>query len=140
MIRSIINRWRESVANRRRAPRRKAKRDARLLFSLSLLDPESAAGAEHLIPLEGYTRDISETGLSLIVPTLRISDTYLTDVSCKLRIVLVDLPTGKIEIYAKPVRYEQLDEPEKGHLIGVEITQLSVGDRARLLQYLSTLH
>ena len=139
MIGHIINRLRESVCNRRHAQRRKAQCDARLLFNVSVLDAKSSADATHLIPMEGHTRDISETGLSLIVNSLRIGDTYLTDEGCTLRIVLLDLPTGQIEIHATPVRYEQLDEPERGHLIGVQIKQMSDSDRTRLAQYLRTL-
>ena len=90
------------------------------------------------MPVEGYTKDISESGLALVVPSLRIGDTYLTDSKCKLRIVLLNLPTGEVEIEAAPVRYEEL-EGGAGHLIGVRITRISEDDRARFNQYLNTL-
>ena len=93
-----------------------------------------------MIPLEGFTRDISESGLGLIVPSIRVGDRYLIDKDCKLRVVLLDLPTGEIEIYATPVRYQPLQESEEGHLIGVEIVSISEGDRGRLTDYLKTLH
>ena len=92
-----------------------------------------------MIPIEGYTRDISETSMTLVVPSLRIGDSHITDESCTLRIVLLDLPTGRIEINATPVRYEQLNEPETGHLMGVRITPISEIDRSRLVEYLRSL-
>jgi len=99
---------------------------------------QGAEDRSRSMPVEGYTRDISETGLALVVPSLRIGDTYLTDSKCKLRIVLLNLPTGQVEIEASPVRYEELDEGA-GHLIGVRILKIKDEDRARLTQYLETL-
>ncbi len=102
-----------------------------MLFSVALVKGETSAdSAQRLRPLEGYTRDISETGLGLIVPSSQIGDRHLTDEGGTLRIVLLDLPTGVVEVYATPVRYEQLQEPEEGHFIGVHITRMSAPDRA----------
>ena len=139
-IRQRITRLRELVADRRQSIRRQSQRQAKLVFNVSVVSADTGASRTHTIPLEGFTRDISETGLALIVPSLRVGDRYLVDEGCTLRVVLLDLPTGEVEIYAKPVRYEQLPEPERGHLIGVEVTSMSDNDRARLLQYLDTLN
>lgn len=139
-LRRRITHLREIVADRRNSPRRNAQRQARLLFNVSVVRDETGESQTQTIPLEGFTRDLSETGLALIVPSLRIGDRYLVDEECTLRVVLVDLPTGEVEIFCTPRRYEQLHKPETGHLIGVEITQMSENDRARLLQYLKTLH
>jgi hypothetical protein len=132
----IFNRVRKFVGDRRRATRSQLKRNARLLFSVSPLNTEGV----RMLPLEGFTRDVSETGLALIVNSLHIGDTYLMDESCELRIVLLDLPTGEVEIHAAPVRYEQLDEnaPGGGHLIGVRITHMNDRHRARFVEYLRT--
>jgi hypothetical protein len=131
----MLKRLRKFIGDRRQTPRRKANRKARLVFSVTMqgIDPRSRS-----MPVEGYTVDISESGLALVVPSLRIGDTYLTDSKCKLRIVLLNLPTGEVEIEAAPVRYEELRGGE-GHLIGVRITRISEEDRARFIQYLSTL-
>ena len=139
MTRSIINRLRDFVGNRRDSQRRAAQRTARLVFSVSVLDAKTPSAATRVIPIEGYTRDISETGLALIVPSLIIGGNHLTDESCTLRIVLLDLPTGRIEIHAAPVRYEQLAGSETAYLIGARITHISESDRSRLVQYLRSL-
>lgn len=143
MLKTLLGRFtrlREIVADRRNSPRRRAQRQARLLFNVSVLSDGDRERRTQTIPLVGFTRDISETGLALIVPSLRVGDRYLVDEGCTLRVVLVDLPTGEIEIYATPRRYEELQGAETGHLVGVEITEMSEIDRSRLTQYLKTLH
>lgn len=135
-----VRRLREVVADRRSVRRLKAQRQARLLFNVSIVNDATGERHNQTIPLVGFTRDISETGLALIVPSLRTGDRYLVDEGCMLRVVLLDLPSGEVEIFATPVRYQQLNEPEIGYLIGVQITEMSESDRTRLLQYLKTLH
>jgi hypothetical protein len=131
----MLKRLRRFVGNRRHASRRQVQRKARLVFTVTVLEGNSYG---RTIPVEGLTRDISESGLALIVPSLRIGNSYLTKSECKLRIVLLNLPCGEVEIEATPVRYEDLGEAG-GHLIGVQITRISDSDRARLVQYLNTL-
>jgi c-di-GMP-binding flagellar brake protein YcgR len=130
----MLNRLRKIVANRRRARRYRVQRRVRLVFSLTVVGDDART---RVMPVEGYTRDVSDGGLALIVPSLRVGEAFLTDSSCRLRIVLLDLPTGEIEIEAMPVRYEELAAGD-GHLIGVKITRISDGDRSRLVQYLRT--
>ena len=134
-IGSIINRLRAFAADRRRFPRRKAQRAARLMFSVSVVGAEGAL----MVPVEGHTLDISENGLALVVPSLRIGDNFLTDAGCTLRIVLLDIPSGQVEIHATPARYEQLGGPVEEHLIGVEITHMNESDRYRFVTYLHSL-
>jgi c-di-GMP-binding flagellar brake protein YcgR len=105
-----------------------------------VLSDETGENRTQTVPLVGFTRDISETGLALVVPSLRVGDRYLVDEGCTLRVVLVDLPTGEVEIFCTPRRYEELQGTETGHLIGVEITEMTETDRSRLIQYLKTLH
>ena len=135
-MKSIARTLRRSIANRRRAARRRAQRKARLMISVSL-----SAGGETTMPLEGYTRDISEDGLAIIVPSLRVGDKYLDSDDCTVRVVLLEVPTGSVEIQAEPVRYQQFDvsDSEKGHLLGLRITHMSDSDRSRYEMYLRTL-
>jgi hypothetical protein len=139
-LRSRFTRLREIVADRRNSPRRRAQRQARLLFNVSVISGDSGESRTQTIPLIGFTRDISETGLALVVPSLRVGDRYLVDEGCTLRVVLLDLPTGEVEIFCTPRRYQELEGNETGHLIGVEITEMNESDRSRLLLFLKTLH
>ncbi len=142
LIRSIASRLREIVGNRRAAPRYLTHLEAGLALSISL--PHSKPGGEKTgqpLKLAGYTRDISATGLALVVPTIRIGGQYITGENRTLEIIL-KLPTAVIKVKATPVRYTPLEEEDgadTGYLIGVQIIWMSNEDRARFDAYLETL-
>lgn len=136
--------WRHSpqaAADRRRAPRCDAHLEARLLFSLSLQEAkESASASPKPKPLVGYTRNISETGLALFVPSLRFGDHYLNVVGRQLRIML-KLPTGTVRVHATLVRCQRLDDQDKaeGYLLSACISEMNDSEWVRLVQYVRTL-
>jgi hypothetical protein len=121
------------MGNRRRSPRYKVRWPVRI----SLLHTKvQVNGAHRSLPsVEGYTRDVSASGLALIVTAIRINDRYLTGEGQRLEVVL-EHPTGNITMQVAPVRYEQLDESEteKGYLIGVRIITMTDEERARYLR------
>jgi hypothetical protein len=136
-IRYLLGRLRASVGNRRRAPRY----DARLSFSVSIVDDE--AGRENKLPpqtLVGRTRNLSDTGFALIVPSLRLGTNKLDEGNSTLRLML-DLPTGTVEIHVVPVRSHSLSENDKdtGYIIGAKITYQSDDARTRLVKFLRGL-
>ncbi|HEX8709780.1 MAG TPA: PilZ domain-containing protein [Pyrinomonadaceae bacterium] len=139
LIRFIANRFREFLGNRRRAARHVTHLEAGLVLSVSLSNTKTSAG-EQPLKLAGYTRDISETGLALIVPTVRIGGHHLANESRLLQIRLA-IPSGPITIYATPVRYAPLEEEaaDTGYLIGVHIKTMSEDDRARFNDYLKMI-
>ena len=141
LLRSIISQLRQHVGNRRAAPRYTTHLEAALILSISLSEggKKSDAGGPAL-KLAGYTRDISESGLALIVPAIHIGGQYLTNQGRTLDITL-KLPTGPIQLQATPVRYSPLEEDAKdtGYVIGVRITQMGERDRARYKDYLDKL-
>ena len=132
LMRSIVARLHKFIGDRRRAPRHRL----RVPFNLSLagLKP-NINGAQRSPVIEGYTRDVSATGLALILPAIRIGEHYLMGEGRTLRITL-EFPTGPLQLDAVPVRYERLDEneTEKGYLVGVQITEMTDPDRARFNQ------
>ena len=143
LIRSIASRLREIVGNRRRAPRYQARLEAGLALIFS--PPHARPGAEEedgeALRLPGcYTRDVSATGLALIVPVIRIGGQYITGENRTLKITL-KLPTDVIKLNATPVRYSPLEDNsgDTGYLIGVQIIWMSSEDRARFTAYLATL-
>jgi hypothetical protein len=143
LIRAIVNRLRQLVGDRRRAPRYQTHLEAGLALSISL--PHAKTGGQKMsgqppLKLAGYTRDISATGLALVVPAIRIGGQYITGENRTLEIMLT-LPTGMIELRAIPVRYSPLDEggTETGYLIGAKILGMSESNRARFNAYLETL-
>lgn len=125
--------------------RRAAQLDARLLFQLSphatTDSNNTAAHARHgTLRLVGRTRNISETGIAFIVPTLRIGDDFARAIGSPLQITLY-LPSGHVEIRATPVRYEPLStsSSERGYLIGVQITEMADDEWVRMVEYVRTL-
>lgn len=126
LIRSIVGRLREFAGDRRHAYRRGLK----LPCKVSIRHLTGQLNGRRSVPaMEGHTRDISSTGLGLVVPAIRIGEHYLTGEDRLLR-VLLELPSGPIQMVVTPVRYEPLgdDEDEQGFIIGARITDISPQD------------
>lgn len=137
VIRSIAARLREYIGNSRRAPRHTAE----VPVCVSPLDAKLRVIGQQRLPVtRGVTRDISSTGLSLVVPAIHIGGRYLTGEDRKLHIRL-ELPEREIELDAQPVRYERLsaEAPESGYVIGAHITEMRDDDRQQFISYLGTL-
>lgn len=139
LLRSIVNRLREVVGNRRRAPRY----NIRLEVELALMVPSPGSTSRSVAPglrVSGYTRDISSTGLAVVVPTIRTGGKYITGSNQTLQITLA-LPSGAVEIYGTPVRYSPLEEPggDRGYLVGIQIERMSVTHRTTFSAYVETL-
>jgi hypothetical protein len=140
-LRSIINRLREHVGNRRAAPRYVTHLEVGLILNIALSESGKRASAEgSALRLTGYTRDISRSGLALIVPTIRIGGQYLTSQHRTLELTL-KLPTGMVQLQGTPVRYSPLEDEgrDTGYIIGLLITQMDAADRARYDAYLDKL-
>lgn len=149
LLRSIVNRLRQHMGNRRVAPRYATHLEVALILSISFGESKSKSDKESSpVRVAGYTRDISQSGLALIVPTIHIGGQYLTNQSRTLEIT-IKLPTGYVQLHATPVRYSPLeaddakdtgpDAKDTGYLVGVQITQMSEPDRARYNAYLEKL-
>lgn len=125
------------MIERRSARRHADRREAHVLFIASLVAAEIERPPHTLI---GYTRDVSKTGLSLIVTSTNVSDFERCDVDCMLKITL-SLPQGIAEMECKVVRSEWIDEDDlgKGYFIGVNIAVIQDDDRARFTEYLMTV-
>jgi len=123
--RRIVSQLRRFLGNRRHSKRVRV----RLSFTLSLSDPRvNTNGSRRLPALDGYTLDISNTGLALIVPAIRIGEHYLAGDERRLYVKL-ELPSGPVEMKVVTVRYENLEDGS-GYLIGARILEISDADRA----------
>jgi PilZ domain len=132
LLRTIAGHLRNLVGDRRRAPRYRVE----LAAVVSLL--EERAGAPPT--LAGHTRDVSQSGLGVVLPSIRVRDRYLAGEGQTLRIVL-RLPDTQARLYGTPVRYERLDPegPEHGYIVGIRLTGGDERDRAAYNAYLKTL-
>lgn len=134
LLRTFVGRIREFAGDRRHSARRRARLD----FTVT---PAVLAKVNGLRPssLHGYTRDISPSGLGLIVPAIRIEDRYLAGGNCRL-VLSLELPQETIQMIVTSFRYEPLeDEEDQGYLIGARITDMSEHDRERFMTYLHEL-
>jgi hypothetical protein len=138
MMFSAASRLMRIVGGMACAPRK----SARLPLSVSLVDSSILSSApRRTLTIPGWLKDISETGIGLVVPTIRQGDCYFTGVDRTLQIVF-ELASGPVQLQASPVRYEKLERDggaSVGYLIGAQITKMSDGDRVRFNEYLKTL-
>jgi Response regulator containing CheY-like receiver, AAA-type ATPase, and DNA-binding domains len=91
---------------------------------------------EGILMVAGYTHDISETGVGIIIPESSVDERRI--VGAKFHLVL-ELPGTSLDTEATVVRYQNL-APEKGCLIGAQFTNMSGRDRVLLLHYLHGHH
>jgi len=132
---SFIARLRKYVGERRAAPRYATRLEKSLTVYVSLSDPK-LTGAR----LVGYTRDVSETGLGVVLPELRIAGRSVVHPERELRL-MIGLPYEPVEMRAAAVRHVELgeDEFDSGYLVGVQIREMSPADRGRYMKYLRSL-
>ena len=100
---------------------------------------------ERVLTCIGYTQNISETGLAVVVSARSINESFLDRENCTMEVVLT-LPTGCVEIKAVPVRHERLvgaqtngdeDAPaEQGFIIGMRIIEISDSAHTRYVEYI----
>jgi hypothetical protein len=121
-----------TVTDRRSTPRFPVRHIAHLLFIATVLDGKLPANYLPLT-LMGRTLNLSETGLMLKVEASGINENYLAAKDYSLRVV-VAIPAGPVEIYARPMHYEQLQEGN--YLIGARIEKMNTDERVRLREYL----
>lgn len=134
LMSSIVGRTRKLLGTYIHARRQ----DVRLPLSVSLLDAKTMTVSEPYSPaMTGYLRDISKTGLSLIVPSIRFGNHFLLSGHDPLRVIL-ELPNGTINIQVAPVRYDRLyeEQGERQYLIGARIMEITTSDREHLTRYI----
>ncbi|HEY0545269.1 MAG TPA: response regulator [Pyrinomonadaceae bacterium] len=124
----------DAPPHRRSSPRYEIQVEARM-SSVLVFEQEQDELDDKMLMIMGYTHDISESGLGIVVPEGSLNQE--TVVGSTFHIVL-GLATGALDIEAIAVRYQSL-EAEKGYLIGAHITNMSGRDRVLFLQYLYML-
>lgn len=135
LIRSVVSRVRVYFKDRRYAPRLRT----RLLFSISVRRKARSNGAPPSArTLKGHTRDISASGLAMMLPQVHFEGQYLAAEGRELQVML-ELPGGAIPLVVVSKRYEKLDETELGcgYLIGAKIIQITAVDRSRLESFIA---
>jgi hypothetical protein len=122
--------------NRRIAPRHKV----RLPASVSLVEKETD---ESLWPsILAYTRDVSVSGLALVMPTIRMGCHELSEGDHVIKIVLAISHEVSVQLIASLMHCGVLSEDEAGagYLIGAKIEEISAEDRALYDEFIGGLH
>jgi PilZ domain len=127
----------ESGRDRRLSPRFNASLECRVTL------PDEGQSSRLLFPgaeIAGQTRDVSATGLGLVVPTIYIGYDCIVDQGRTL-IVSLELTTGAVEMRATSVHYVRQDasDGESIYLVGLHITDMADDDRARYSEFLAGL-
>lgn len=118
--------------------RRASRLQIRLPVKMHIFGSGETFGDVQVMPVvSGYTRDVSEIGLSSVFPSARFDDRNLSNEFRRLRLT-INLPQNQVQVYATAVRYELFDNggSDRGWLVGARITKISDADRARLFSYL----
>lgn len=111
---------------RRSARRFEARHVARLQFVTPLSEPCGIDGAGLWPTLVCRTRDVSESGVALLVPAVREGDENFFGVEGPVRVTLA-LPRGAVSANANAVRYERGRDGAGEFLVCVEITETDAG-------------
>jgi len=134
VLNAIVNRAHRLLGAYVHAPRH----NMRLPLYVSLVESKRfSVNVSSTTTMSGYLRDISKSGLSLVVPSLRFGNRCLISGHYPLR-VTVQLPSGLANIQVTPVRYDRLKEENlaRSYVIGARITQITEPDRKHLIQYI----
>jgi hypothetical protein len=89
--------------------------------------------------LRGYTRDLSQDGLGLLVSQVHLDGHHLAAGGRELDVELELGRDNSISMRVMPRRYERLEESESGctYLIGAGIVSLAEADRSRYLAFVA---
>ena len=127
---------------RRVARRFRVACEVRLPVGISMPNERIDPNAEHYPePIMGCTHDVSESGLSFVLPWLSLGEERIDVAGYPLRIVLC-LPGGIIIVHAETVRCQPLvdEQGRDGYLVGARIVRLSAQDQRQYEAFLATLN
>jgi uncharacterized membrane protein (UPF0136 family) len=135
----FIDIWRRLTKTHRRSQRFKVKISLSCTLSEQAANRASESADSSLV---GYTRDLSEHGLGLILPSMPAATAKrLVETQQGLTIMLA-LPIGYVALQARAVRLKQLNEPIPGvitSVIGARIESMSDFDRRMYAGHLRSL-
>lgn len=129
MLRRIISKFNRSVSKRVVSFRRKYEVPIKLSFA-----PTEGAGKIQIphkeVSIIGETKDLSKTGIALVVPAIRVREFYLVGEGRTLNAEM-DLPSGNVKMQIVGQRYEQIGEhiSTSRYLIGARITFMTDDNR-----------
>lgn len=137
MLREIATRFTRVIAERRVAPRKKVSVAVRVRLAPDCGSVGHIRASEK-VTLSGATRDISLCGIGMILPSIRINETYLVGENRPL-VVEMDIHDRTVIMKVIARRYEEvgIDLSVKRFLVGAEIIEMSPTDRVAYEYFLN---
>jgi len=135
LVRSVVSRVRVYFKDRRQSPRLRV----RLVFSVAINREGNGNGSSSRArSLQGHTRDLSQSGVALLVPQVHLDGHHLAAEGRELKVQLQIGSGDPISMVVMPRRYERLEEAELGcaYLIGARILRIDEADRVKYLTFL----
>jgi hypothetical protein len=129
MLREIAARFTNVLAQRRAAVRKKVSVAVRVRFA-PLFGAVGHIKNSEKLALSGATTDVSSCGLGMILPSIRIEQSYLVGEDRPL-IVEMDIHDRTIILKVVGRRYEEIGEhlSTRRFLVGAEIVEMTPTDR-----------
>jgi hypothetical protein len=113
-----------------------AKRTVQLPVAISLVNQQSNARGNNN-SIFGFTRDVSKTGISFIVSSIKLGEKHLFYDDAPSLEIRIKLPEGIVTMTATTVRYD-VSEDGLGFLVAARIVGMSEEDRAYYYNFLRT--
>lgn len=129
MIRRFIAKFNRSVSKSVVSPRHEHEVPIKISFVPDRTTGKLKMSADSF-SIIGETKDLSKTGIALIVPAIRVQEYYLVGEGRTLNAEL-DLPSGKVKMQVVGQRYEQVGEhiSTSRYLIGAHILSMTDDNR-----------
>lgn len=134
MIRKLISKFTKSISERAASERRSFEIPIMISFEPRKITGKLNAGtaaATATLSIRGETKDLSKTGISFVVPSIRLRENYLVGNGRALN-AEITLPGGKLNMQIVGQRYEQISDNHSSatkYLIGASIARMSGEDR-----------
>lgn len=130
MIRKLIWNFKKSISERA-APKRYNLQIPIIISFEACKNTGKKNAATANLSVRGETKDLSNSGMAFIVPSIRLKEYYLVGENRTLDAEL-NLPGGKIKMRIVGHRYEQLIDEHastNSYLIGASIVEISSDER-----------
>ena len=137
MLREIVSRFNRTLVERRASVRRKFEVPVKVCFAPQADGVIRRGGCDEAY-LSGETVDMSETGIGILVSSIRIKEKYLVGQERPLTVEL-DLAGKRVTMRVLGVRYERVGihvSVEK-YLVGARIIEMDENDRAAYERFLN---
>lgn len=130
MIRELITKFSRSISGRMISSRRKYTAPIKIWFDRDVTISGRSIEDADPASITGETVDLSLTGISFIVSSIRLKEKYLVGHERPLN-VEIDLPTGKVKLRAMGRRYEKVGKhiSVERFLVGAHIISLKGPDK-----------